>query len=230
MVTPRVGLDSRRVVPTPPPNAGLADGYPPGEAVRRTSVTHPMTVSWIVWSGGPEGAHRSGRLGLAMAPGSRCAIPGTEDLWERSLDLDMGAMKRAGVTRLVCLLEDTEFGLLGLDDYPEVAAAAGLPFIRLPIPLHAIPGDGTAGGPTREALVRLVSEVVVALDSGDHVVVHCRGGLGRTGLVAGCVLRAIGYGPAAALTALATARGDGCPETVAQRDAILGYPDLHPVL
>jgi protein-tyrosine phosphatase len=196
---------------------------PRERVVRRTSITHPMLVSWVDWDGGPAGGHTAGRLGLAMAPGARCAIPGGQDIWERSLDLDMAAMKRAGVTRLVCLLEDSEFALLGLDDYPEVAAAAGLPFLRLPIPLHAIPGDGTDGGPTRAELVRLVGSVAESLSEGEHIVVHCRGGLGRTGLVAGCVLRTLGYDSRHALEVLAATRGDGCPETDAQREAIVTF-------
>jgi protein-tyrosine phosphatase len=58
------------------------------------------------------------------------------------------------------------------------------------------------------------------LAAGKNVVVHCRQGIGRTGLVAACLLAAKGMPPEVAVKTLSTSRGVAVPETAGQRDWI----------
>jgi len=74
------------------------------------------------------------------------------------------------------------------------------------------------------------SEVSAALDrvdadlsTGKNVVVHCRQGIGRTGLVAACLLVTKGLTPDAAVDTLSAARGNPVPETAEQRHWIDHY-------
>ena len=62
-----------------------------------------------------------------------------------------------------------------------------------------------------------------ALSSGKNIAVHCRQGIGRTGLIAACLLISRGVDPEAAVARLSAARGVPVPETPEQRQWIDRY-------
>ncbi len=125
------------------------------------------------------------------------------------LDDEVGDLRAAGVDVLVSLQTPPERYDLGLTDEGEAAIRAGLIFRELAIPDMDVPGQ-------REA-VPLVTELLADLRAGRHVVVHCRAGIGRSSLVAGAVLIALGSGPAEACEAISAVRGFPVPETPLQR-------------
>ena len=57
----------------------------------------------------------------------------------------------------------------------------------------------------------------------EKVVIHCIGGLGRTGTVAGCFLVEQGVDAARALKLLREVRAPNCPETDEQREFVRRY-------
>jgi len=59
---------------------------------------------------------------------------------------------------------------------------------------------------------------------GQSIVVHCRGGLGRTGMVAARLLVELGEKPVTALQRVRAAR-PGAVETVEQEEYVLGLRD-----
>jgi len=65
-----------------------------------------------------------------------------------------------------------------------------------------------------ELLARRISATI---DDGKAVVIHCRAGIGRSSLIAACVLALRGYDAASAFDAIAKARGLAVPDTEAQR-------------
>ena len=71
-----------------------------------------------------------------------------------------------------------------------------------------MPGD-------REAFWALANRVAKRLTAGDRMVIHCGAGIGRTGMLAVCVLLALGEPPARAEQAVSAAGSH--PETEAQR-------------
>jgi len=77
--------------------------------------------------------------------------------------------------------------------------------------------------PTDEQLVAVLDAIDDELARGGIVYVHCWAGCGRTGVVVGCWLVRHGTEPAAALDRIAELRGLGCPQTLEQRLAILGW-------
>jgi protein-tyrosine phosphatase len=131
--------------------------------------------------------------------------------------------KQAGLDVIVSLLENEEAAQLQLDHEKDMAESNGLRFIAFPIPDRGVPGS------TQDA-VRLLREIDKALDEGDNVAVHCRQGIGRSGMIAAGVLVGSGMEPQKAIEAVSTARGQKVPETPAQLRWIQHLPWQRPVL
>lgn len=121
-------------------------------------------------------------------------------------------LRGKGVDTLVCALTPGERDLLGLDSEPEAAREAGLSFVEFPIPDFSVPDA--------DALLSLAQRIAKAVRKGDYVVVHCRGGIGRSGVVAGAVLIAMGAGADEAMRLVSEARGVPAPETEEQRSLL----------
>jgi protein-tyrosine phosphatase len=62
----------------------------------------------------------------------------------------------------------------------------------------------------------LVAAIEQRLRSGESVAVHCRAGIGRSGLLGACILKAFGVDPDSAFRLLGRARGVAVPDTDAQ--------------
>ena len=177
----------------------------------RTSATDPIRVDWL-----PPAL--PGRVGLTLAPGKRAPSALAERPWQRDLGADLDRLTEAyGVTVVVCLMEDHELQACGISGLEAAVRERGMDFLRLPIPDGGIPADPAA-------VRSLVAAVVRRLRGGAQVAIHCRGGLGRTGTIAGVVLRTLGYGLEETLATLRAARGPSCPETAEQVAYIARYP------
>ena len=86
---------------------------------------------------------------------------------------------------------------------PEAAALAGIDFLALPTTDRAVPD--------REALSPVVQQVTDRLRQGEHVVAHCRYGIGRASLVAAAVLVHEGSTPETPGSGSARPADDPCP-------------------
>jgi protein-tyrosine phosphatase len=176
-----------------------------------TSTTHPIRVDWL-----PSSAVGPGLVGLTFAPGKK-APPGIYGgaPSNRDLTLDLRRLREEyGVTTLACLLEDHEFVSLRIEDYFDVAAGVGLSVLRFPIPDAGIPRPGA----DTQAFVRSIDE---RFESGQRVVIHCRGGLGRAGTIGALWLRHRGRAAELALREVSDARKSSyCPETIEQKEFV----------
>lgn len=94
------------------------------------------------------------------------------------LDDEIAAWREAGVELVVSLLEPEEAKQLVLQEEARAAAANGIAFRAFPIPDRGVP-------PSKEAVAELATDIIAALDKGQSVAVHCRQGIGRSGLIAG---------------------------------------------
>jgi protein-tyrosine phosphatase len=142
----------------------------------------------------PQEAHGlRGRLGFCAAPGRWRFDPSREP--DSMLDGDLGSLCACGTTVLAVLLEEDEMQRIGLADLRERAMRAGLEVLWFPIP------DGTAPSDLLAA-ASLVQRILDRLAHGRTVVVHCHGGIGRSGTIAALCLVAAGSDPARALEAV----------------------------
>ncbi|MGM0385719.1 MAG: nitroreductase family deazaflavin-dependent oxidoreductase [Actinomycetota bacterium] len=153
----------------------------------RTSRSHPLRVdSFAVGAAG-------GRVGMASCPGKQ-----GRDVWgghwSRDLTADLAALRDWGADVVVTLVEDRELELLKVPQLGESVREAGMEWRHAPIPdMHPPDEHFEALWPT------LAAELKEILEQGGRVVVHCRAGLGRTGLVAALLAIELGDTPPQAI-------------------------------
>src|SRR6266849_5622931 len=126
------------------------------------------------------------------------------------LEDEVSGWRRAGIDVIVSLLEEDEATQLDLVDEAKAAEANGIRFISFPIPDRGVP----ASAPAAASPIAAISD---ALDKGNNVAVHCRQGIGRSGLIAAGVLASSGLNPERAIEVVSSARGQTVPETPDQR-------------
>jgi protein-tyrosine phosphatase len=126
---------------------------------------------------------------------------------------DVASWKRAGVNAVLSLLTPDEERDLDLLTEAKEVRTQGMEFISYPIPDRQIPNSETQWS-------ELLEKVNSNLSSGKNVLVHCRQGIGRSGLVAICLLVKKGMSPGAAVESVSAARGLAVPETTEQREWI----------
>lgn len=111
---------------------------------------------------------RGGRLGVSRLPGAG-----------GDLAADVAAIAAWRADLVVSMTETAEMERLGAGALPVSLGSAGIAWAHLPIRDFGAP-DG-ASGPAWPDLSRRLHAV---LDRGGSVLLHCRGGLGRSGMVA----------------------------------------------
>lgn len=124
--------------------------------------------------------------------------------------------KRSGVQSVLSLLTPDEEQELGLGGEASEARKIGLEFRSYPIEDRGVPRSEAELG-------SVLDTVNLTLRAGRNLLVHCRQGIGRTGLVAACLLVKNGMSPGSAVEAVSVARGITVPETVEQREWIERY-------
>jgi protein-tyrosine phosphatase len=166
------------------------------DITRHAAGSTALRVDWV----DAAGLIGAGQLGLTICPGRRDR--------GRDLQRDLHTLVDAGVVTLVSLLPDHELEWAGVIDLPTAAEARGLRVIRQPMPDQGV-------GSERE-VTDTVTQIRASLDAGEKVVVHCMGGLGRSGLVCAAVLVSAGAPAAAAVAHVRAARGPRAVETAGQ--------------
>lgn len=160
----------------------------------RTSVSHPLRVDWVDAASVPASAGWSGMLGMTFLPGKHST--GLSGTHERDLDMDLDRLRDHWRTdTFVLLVEDPELQWTKVPGIESAMADHGIELVRFPVPDVSTPRDPAA-------YAVLLDGTEERLRAGKRVVVACRGGLGRTGTLVGCLLRDAGLdGPdAIALT------------------------------
>lgn len=117
----------------------------------------------------------SGRLLLHSMPGRYEAL---ERVWQQ--------VRGDGVAAIVCLTEPDEIAAKSYE-YAQALASGTVPCAVLPF---AIPDRGAPDD--CDGFWALTNDVASRLRSGESVLIHCAGGVGRTALLAISVLLALG--------------------------------------
>ncbi len=179
----------------------------------RTSETHPLWIDSV-----DAGAGR-GRIGFTFAPGKndRYAVGGP---WARDLAKDLDAIKKWEARAIVTLIESRELSLLCISNLGAEVQRRGLDWLHLPIRDVSTPGvEFESEWPAHSKRLRAL------LDADQNVLVHCRGGLGRSGMIAARLLVESGVEPEAAIARVRAAR-PGAIETRQQEDWVKTGPRI----
>jgi protein-tyrosine phosphatase len=155
----------------------------------------------LYWAEGPW----PGKLALAARPRG--------DDW---LEDEIASWRREGVDTVFSLLTSEEENDLGLSNEARHVKAQGMQFVSFPIPDRDVPASDAK---VAKALEKLDAD----LSAGKNVVVHCRQGVGRSGLISAALLVMKGFTPEAAIKRLSASRGASIPETAEQRRWIDHY-------
>lgn len=117
-----------------------------------------------------------GKLGITL-------IPGRKDRG-RNLDNDLQTLKSYGVSRLVCLSQNTELEELGVSNLSSKTINYGIQYLAAPIKDQSIP--------SLSRLYEIIDWIIEGLKLGENIVICCTAGLGRSGTIASCVLAICG--------------------------------------
>jgi protein-tyrosine phosphatase len=132
---------------------------------------------------------------------------------------EIRSWKAAQIDAVTSLLTPEEAVELDLQAEEAVARQEGLEYYAFPIPDYSVPRS-------RVELLRFLSRLEEALESGKNVAVHCRAGIGRSSLMVASLLVAAGLEPEEAFRRIEKARGRPVPDTSEQRDWVAqGVPE-----
>ncbi|EIN11448.1 phosphotyrosine protein, partial [Punctularia strigosozonata HHB-11173 SS5] len=128
------------------------------------------------------------RQGQGQGQGQRPAV-------RRSVRADLARIRALGVGCVVCLLDDAELAFLGApwEEYAQAAREVGVDVVRVPTPEGlgplALGSSAGEGGeePTVAGLDACLDAIIARYTRRSvPVLVHCRGGVGRAGVLAAC--------------------------------------------
>ncbi len=152
--------------------------------------------SELYWIDGPW----AGRLAIASRP------RGGD--W---LEDDVRSWRQAGLAKIVSLLTADEVKALELSAEQEFCRIHGIEYVSFPIVDRGIPDS-------REGTADLIRKLDKDLTEGRSLALHCRQGIGRSALIAACLLVTSGIAPDAAFQQASAARGCAVPETTEQHE------------
>lgn len=122
------------------------------------------------------------------------------------LDDEITNIKKQHVGLLVSLLDKEEIYELELQQQETICNANGIEYINFPITDRDIPKTNT---PTDS----LINYLIMKLTSGISVVIHCRMGIGRSSIVAACILLHTGQKVDTIINNISRVRGLKVPDT-----------------
>ncbi len=154
-----------------------------------------MNFTKLYWVDGPW----PGKVALAARP------RGGE--W---LEDELKGWRDAGIHTVFSLLTPQEELCLDLTNEGSEAKKRDIRFVSFPIEDRQVPSSPSE-------LAKALEHIEAELKSGRNVVIHCRQGVGRTGLVASCLLINKGLDAQSAIGRVKSARGVPIPETDEQR-------------
>ncbi len=127
---------------------------------------------------------------------------------------EISALSQEGIEILVSMLTSDEAEELGLNHESEECAAAGISFVNLAMLDRSVPSD-------RTAFLRSVEELATRVREGRYLAVHCRASIGRSSVLAACILMRLGWDAKTAFDAIESARGCSVPDTSEQKQWVI---------
>jgi protein-tyrosine phosphatase len=182
----------------------------------KTSLSHPLEIAELAAGAG------HGKIGVTFAPGKYdpSALTGS---WDRDLTTDLDTIADWGANLVLTLLEAHELTLLRIPHLGHEVLRRNMEWVHLPIPDVSAPtADFDEEWPAQSERLRK------KLHDGANIVIHCRGGIGRAGMVAARLLVELGDAPDVAIAKVRAARHPKAVETLEQERWVANGPHTLP--
>jgi protein-tyrosine phosphatase len=182
----------------------------------KTSLSHPLEIVELAAGEG------RGKIGVTLAPGKYdpSALTGS---WDRDLATDLDRIADWGANLVLTLLEDHEMAQLRIPNLGREVLRRKMEWVHLPIPDVSAPAaDFDEEWPAQSERLRKM------LLDGANIVIHCRGGIGRAGMIAARLLVELGDAPDVAIAKVRAARHPKAVETLEQERWVANAPRTLP--
>lgn len=178
-----------------------------------------MLLSWLTQRKRPARASHTTFLKpfmhhvIDLGQGSLSIMPKPS---KHALEADLKYLKQLGITKVVSLLEHQEAVDLGLMLEEAYCHQLGLAYENYAIQDHQLPTDHSS---FRTLSLRLLKEI----QTGENIVIHCHGGIGRSGVLVCFIMMQSGFEPQFTIDHVSGARGFPIPDTDEQYNYILDF-------
>lgn len=142
-------------------------------------------------------------------PGQLFIMPKPSGEW---LQEDIQHYRTMGADTIISMLEIEEISELSLQNEDDICVYNKLDFINFPIM--------DRGLPDRDAFKILVRTITKRLRKNEGVAIHCRAGIGRSGILVCCALALLIGSTDNAIEIVTQAHGVAVPDTQEQREFI----------
>jgi len=162
-------------------------------------------------------------FGICAAPGKNLAKGRDGKVYNRDIEHDVKHLRETmGVDVIVCLLNKYELRTIGVD-YDKYQAACDK--YKISLLVYPIVEMGVPQQSAQEFDTEIINFIFENIRSNKKVICHCRGGIGRAGTVAACVILKLklSKGPKHAISCVRTLRDPRCVESRKQEDYIDKY-------
>ena len=149
----------------------------------------PVKIYWI------HNFENASRLGIMARP------RGNE--W---LEEDILSLKKQGVQTIVSLLDRNEIHELDLEKEAELCLQNGIEYVNFPIADRNVPNRDPGFN-------NFIGQLKEKISAGGQMVIHCRMGIGRSTIIAGCLLIKPGYKTDDIVAHISKIRGMRVPDT-----------------
>lgn len=131
---------------------------------------------------------------------------------------EVRAWRTVGVGLVVSALEPLEEAYLELEDEQAMCEQFGIAFQRFSMMDRSTPAHDSEAR-------KFVSGLASQLESGTSIVIHCRLGIGRSGMLCAATLVALGLDPTEAFLRVQEARGMRVPDTRDQLEWVFDFAE-----
>lgn len=141
----------------------------------------------------------SGLIGISSCPGMKEFS--TLDLYDDRIDNDIQCISNWGAAVIVTLLDVREIATIGIASLPEKALARNILWLHLPMSNQGLPDEEF-----EEKWRWAGSRLLHFLQEGQRILIHCKEGVGRSGIIAARLLIESGIDAESAIKAVRKAR------------------------
>ncbi len=132
------------------------------------------------------------------------------------LEDEIESLKNFGISVIVSLLETDEIIELGLEDEAQLCESQGLRFLSFPIEDRNVPKS-------LQEVETFVRKLFDLLKNGEKISIHCRQGVGRSSLIAACILVSQGISSDKVFDEISKARKCNVPDTIEQKQWLIEF-------